>query len=142
QHNLNYWRFGDYLAIGAGAHGKITHPNGDIWRYQKTRLPQHYLAEGGHLRRQLEPITRKDRPFEFMLNALRLTQGVPSHLFTTTTGMPLSTIAEPWQRLRQQQLMVDSDRSEEHTSELQSRFDLVCRLLLEIKNTRSKEHKY
>lgn len=109
QHNLNYWRFGDYLAIGAGAHGKITHPDGDIWRYQKTRLPQHYLAEGGHLRRQLEPIARKDRPFEFMLNALRLTQGVPSHLFTTTTGLPLSTIAEPWQRLRQQQLMVDSD---------------------------------
>src|SRR5699024_7328435 len=87
QHNLNYWRFGDYLAIGAGAHGKITHPDGDIWRYQKTRLPQHYLAEGGHLRRQLEPIARKDRPFEFMLNALRLTQGLPTHLFTPTPAL-------------------------------------------------------
>lgn len=110
QHNLNYWRFADYLAIGAGAHGKITRPDGSIWRYQKTRLPQHYLAEGGHLRRQLEPIAHDDLAFEFMLNALRLTQGVPSDLFTATTGLPLSAIAEPWQRLRQQQLMLDSDK--------------------------------
>jgi len=109
QHNLNYWRFADYLAIGAGAHGKITRPDGSIWRYQKTRLPQHYLAEGGHQRRQLQAIAREDLGFEFMLNALRLTQGVPSELFTATTGLPLSVITTPWQRLRQQQLMVDSD---------------------------------
>lgn len=110
QHNLNYWRFADYLAIGAGAHGKITQADGTIWRYQKTRFPQHYLAEDGHLRRQQEQVSPEDLPFEFMLNALRLTQGVPSELYTATTGLSLDTIAAPWQAMRQQQLMVDNDQ--------------------------------
>lgn len=110
QHNLNYWHFADYLAIGAGAHGKITRPDGSIWRYQKTRLPQHYLAEAGYQRRQLEAITPQDLPFEFMLNALRLTDGVPSELFSAATGLPLSTIKKPWHAMRQQQLMLNTDK--------------------------------
>lgn len=105
QHNLNYWRFGDYLGIGAGAHGKVTQASGTLLRYQKTRHPQHYLAAEGHWRRHAAPIETADLPFEFMLNALRLTEGVPSQLFTDTTGLPLSTIASTWQALQAQELM-------------------------------------
>src|SRR5580700_1022655 len=75
RHNLNYWNFGDYLGVGAGAHGKLTHPRGaDIVRTTQLREPRRYLAaaDAALARRS---IPRHERPFEFMLNALRLTQG-------------------------------------------------------------------
>lgn len=106
QHNLNYWRFADYIGIGAGAHGKITSVDGTITRYQKTRHPKHYLLPDGHTRRNTMRLNQDDLPLEFMLNALRLIDGVPSDTFTQHTGLPLSTIAEPWQQLQQQGLMV------------------------------------
>lgn len=77
RHNLNYWRFGDYLGIGAGAHGKITLPNGDIFRTRKTRHPNHYLQ---HLPEALaikEAIENDDLPLEFMMNRLRLFEAFP-----------------------------------------------------------------
>lgn len=88
QHNLNYWQFGDYLAIGAGAHGKVTTPEG-IFRYRKTRLPKDYLAAAPQqqARLGLEKVSNDDLTFEFMMNGLRLKQGVPIAYFEQRTGL-------------------------------------------------------
>lgn len=88
QHNLNYWQFGDYLAIGAGAHGKVTTPEG-IFRYRKTRLPKDYLAAAPQqqARLGLEKVSNEDLTFEFMMNGLRLKQGVPIAYFEQRTGL-------------------------------------------------------
>ncbi len=87
-HNLNYWTFGDYLALGAGAHGKISRPDG-IYRYQQTRLPEDYMRamQAGRYA-ELRMVPERERPFEFFMNALRLRQGVPRALFTERTGCP------------------------------------------------------
>lgn len=93
QHNLNYWRFGDYLGIGAGAHSKISFP-GRILRQVRLRQPDSYMdgaLRGASLAESTE-VARGDLPFEFMLNALRLTAGFPPRLFTERTGLPLSSI--------------------------------------------------
>ncbi|MCV2402115.1 radical SAM family heme chaperone HemW [Marinomonas sp. C2222] len=71
-HNLNYWRFGDYIGIGAGAHGKITLPDGQIFRTRKTRHPNHYLNNLAEALVIKEPIAQEDMPLEFMMNRLRL----------------------------------------------------------------------
>jgi oxygen-independent coproporphyrinogen-3 oxidase len=108
QHNLNYWHFGDYLGIGAGAHGKITVlGDGTIFRYQKTRLPKHYLqCDFLQIQPERNAIAEQDLPFEFMLNALRLYDGVPTNVFVQRTGLSLETIEKTWQRLQQEGLMV------------------------------------
>jgi len=87
-HNLNYWTFGDYLAIGAGAHGKIS-IDGEIFRYAKTANPQQYMEalESGESSVDLTPISSEERVFEFMLNALRLTNGFDEALFCDRTGL-------------------------------------------------------
>ncbi|WP_312156953.1 radical SAM family heme chaperone HemW [Acinetobacter variabilis] len=105
-HNLNYWQFGDYLAIGAGAHAKVTQPNG-VYRFQKTRLPKDYLAKvpADHL--QFKRIEVADMPFEFMMNALRLNDGVEAKLYLERTGYSLDTPNELLTSLRQRQLMVE-----------------------------------
>ena len=105
-HNLNYWQFGDYLAIGAGAHGKVTQPDG-VYRFQKTRLPKDYLAKvpADHL--QFKRIEVADMPFEFMMNALRLNDGVEAKLYLERTGYSLDTLNELLTSLRQRQLMVE-----------------------------------
>jgi oxygen-independent coproporphyrinogen-3 oxidase len=93
-HNLNYWRFGDYLGIGAGAHGKISDAGG-VRRRWKTRLPAAYLASAGQPARIGGDglVATADLPFEYMLNALRLIDGVPAIDFTRRTGLPQGTIA-------------------------------------------------
>ena len=85
-HNLNYWTFGDYLAIGAGAHGKIS-IDGEILRYAKTANPQQYMEtlESGGASVDLTPISSEERVFEFMLNTLRLTDGFDETLFCDRT---------------------------------------------------------
>ncbi len=86
-HNLNYWRFGDYLGIGAGAHGKITtgdSSNLKITRTSKTRRPADYLREQ---KSKSQLVGEHDRPLEFLMNALRLINGVSIDQFTTTTGL-------------------------------------------------------
>lgn len=106
RHNVNYWQFGDYVGIGAGAHGKVSSVTGDgmdIWRYQKSRLPQHYMADSG--RRQVTPIGHSARPIEFMLNALRLVDGVDAPLFTARTGMTLDCVADIVADLRRRGLL-------------------------------------
>ena len=96
KHNLNYWRFGDYIGIGAGAHGKVSFPN-RITRQVRERHPETYMqameAKGSALIESRD-IASKDLPFEFMLNALRLSDGVDTSTFSERTGLPLSIISK------------------------------------------------
>ncbi|AUI65469.1 MULTISPECIES: radical SAM family heme chaperone HemW [Glaesserella] len=85
QHNLNYWRFGDYLAIGCGAHGKISYPTGDIYRFSKTKHPKGYMR--GEYLYQQELIELVDRPFEFFMNRFRLLEATPKAEFEAYTGL-------------------------------------------------------
>lgn len=97
QHNLNYWQFGDYLGIGAGAHAKITNLNDNtITRYWKIKHPQQYLTQPNAIGGKTI-LTDHDIAFEFMLNALRLTQPIPIKLFQQRTGLDISTIQAPLQ---------------------------------------------
>ena len=90
QHNLNYWRFGDYLAIGCGAHGKITFPTGEIYRFSKTKHPKGYMR--GEYRYHQEQIELADRPFEFFMNRFRLLEAVPKLEFEAYTGLNEKTV--------------------------------------------------
>ena len=93
RHNLNYWQFGDYLGIGAGAHGKLSFPH-RVLRQVRFRQPASYLdnAQQGRFVAESVEVARADLPFEFMLNALRLNSGFPVQMFTERTGLPLSAI--------------------------------------------------
>ncbi|MGE5088092.1 MAG: radical SAM family heme chaperone HemW [Candidatus Levyibacteriota bacterium] len=94
RHNLNYWRFGDYLGVGAGAHSKLSFPD-RVLRQLRWKQPRQYLeqvAKDVPLQEELE-VSRRDLPFEFMLNALRLTEGVPSAMFAERSGLPLAVAA-------------------------------------------------
>ena len=96
KHNLNYWRFGDYIGIGAGAHGKISFPD-KVTRQVRERHPETYMQameSTGHALIEARDIPAKDLPFEFMLNVLRLTDGVDSVTFSERTGLAMSTIAQ------------------------------------------------
>ncbi|MDO4250559.1 MAG: radical SAM family heme chaperone HemW [Moraxella sp.] len=121
QHNLNYWRFGDYLAIGAGAHGKLTladKPSCEllkalgfdkkgVYRYAKTRLPKDYLAYQNYPKFvQTERISEEALVGEFMMNALRLRQGVSVREFEIATGILVSAIDNELIPLQHQGLMV------------------------------------
>lgn len=103
-HNLNYWQFGDYLAIGAGAHGKVTLPDG-VYRFQKTRLPKDYLAKVPAEHLQFKVISAEELPFEFMMNALRLNDGVDAKLYAARTGLNLADMQDILGTLRQRQLL-------------------------------------
>ena len=94
RHNLNYWSFGDFLGIGAGAHAKLSDPDGQIRRSWKTRLPRDYLDPGKQFQAGARLLETAELPFEFMMNALRLTEGVPAALFEQRTSLPLASIAE------------------------------------------------
>ncbi len=93
RHNLNYWTFGDYVGIGAGAHGKISFPD-RIVRETRQRKPQTYLgaALAGDAIDEAREVAAHELPFEFMLNALRLVEGFPVALFTERTGLPITGI--------------------------------------------------
>ncbi len=96
RHNLNYWRYGDYLGIGAGAHSKLSFAD-RIVRQVRFKQPRQYLeqvAAGAPMMENAE-VTRDDVGFEFMLNALRLTSGVPAALFAERTGYPLALVRRP-----------------------------------------------
>ena len=94
RHNLNYWRFGDYLGIGAGAHGKLSFPH-RVLRQMRHKHPATYMAQAmaGNAVQEQHDVGAADLPFEFMLNALRLTDGVPASTFFDHTGLPLHTIS-------------------------------------------------
>lgn len=98
RHNLNYWRFGDYLGIGAGAHGKLTDAGADrILRTEKHKQPREYLersAAGAPLGPRTE-VPPAARPFEYLLNALRLVSGFSAAHFEVSTGLPIAAIDAP-----------------------------------------------
>lgn len=94
RHNLNYWSFGDFIGIGAGAHGKLSHPDGRIVRTWKTRLPKDYLNPAKSFQAGEKSLSNDEMPFEFLMNALRLTAGVESRLYSERTGLSLETLAE------------------------------------------------
>ena len=93
RHNVNYWEFGDYLGLGAGAHGKISFPD-RIERHARAKQPREYMAMAplGQSIVEQRRVARADLPFEFMLNALRLIDGVPVALFRERTGLEISVV--------------------------------------------------
>ena len=118
RHNLNYWRFGDYIGIGAGAHGKLTGSDGAVWRRWKMRRPEAYLkgvSQGYPLQgsRRLSP---QDLVVEFMMNALRLRQGVESELFQAATGLGLESAASTIHQARRLGLLRSDEKRLRATS--------------------------
>lgn len=93
RHNLNYWRFGDYLGIGCGSHGKVSFADGRIVRTVKVKHPRGYLNPAKPYLDQATEVTIEDRPFEFFMNRFRLLEACPKQDFIDRTGLPLSTIA-------------------------------------------------
>lgn len=112
QHNLNYWQFGDYLGIGAGAHSKLSFPE-RIIRQVRVAHPRQYLKLAGTSQAIAETRTlaRQDLPFEFMMNALRLNEGVPKSLFTARTGLPLEVAASALAEANRRGLLVEDASS-------------------------------
>jgi coproporphyrinogen III oxidase-like Fe-S oxidoreductase len=109
RHNLNYWTFGDYLGIGAGAHGKISFRD-RILRQVRERKPLGYLkaAAAGDAVFESRDVSAEELPFEFMLNALRLVEGFEARLFSERTGQPLAVI-EPQLRAAEAQGLLERD---------------------------------
>lgn len=121
RHNKNYWRFGDYIGIGAGAHGKISGSDGSVSRRWKTRSPSDYLykEDKPNTENKLAGttlITKEDLPLEFMMNALRLNQGFTQQLFEQRTGLDFSQVKNTIAQLQAQGLMETSDKFY-HTSQ-------------------------
>ena len=106
RHNLNYWQFGDYLGIGAGAHGKITQlAQQQILRTQKTRQPDHYLDRSRPFLAQQNVVDKAELPLEFMMNCLRLVNGTDAAHFPSRTGLSLDDIAPEMTRLKSRGLL-------------------------------------
>lgn len=121
-HNRNYWEFGDYLGIGAGAHSKITDREKNIiTRHSQVKNPKDYLDPEKKLVSSENQVTKKDLCFEFMMNALRLTRGVEARLFTERTGLELSVLEPVLSFAKEKKLMVD-DESRLAATELGQRF--------------------
>ncbi|MFZ9543391.1 MAG: radical SAM family heme chaperone HemW [Hylemonella sp.] len=130
RHNLNYWQFGDYLGIGAGAHGKLSFAH-RIVRQVKVREPRLYMerALAGQAMAQEEEVARADLPFEFMLNALRLRQGFALSEFSERTGLALTAIQQPLEQAEQKgwvkrdlQRVQPTERGFDFLSDLQALF--------------------
>ena len=129
-HNLNYWQFGDYLGLGAGAHSKLSFAN-RVVRQVRFREPGRYMEQAlaGHCLAQDEEVSRADLPFEFMLNALRLKDGFALQLFSERTGLAITAIQAALEQAQAQGLIVrdlarvtPSVRGFDFLSDLQSLF--------------------
>jgi oxygen-independent coproporphyrinogen-3 oxidase len=112
RHNLNYWLFGDYLGIGAGAHGKLTQPDDNlILRTRKKKQPDHYLASELSRTAEATAVAPEDRALEFLLNGLRLVHGFSIQEFETRTGVTFSQIGKRVEYLASLELLcVDNGR--------------------------------
>ena len=102
RHNLNYWEFGDYLGIGAGAHGKLSFPD-RVTRHERAKQPRDYMEKGSCVEKDIPPA---ELPFEFMLNALRLVEGFDVPLFAERTGLPLTVIRNELNEGEKQGLLI------------------------------------
>ncbi|NQZ30671.1 MAG: radical SAM family heme chaperone HemW [Oceanospirillaceae bacterium] len=114
RHNINYWQFGDYFGVGAGAHGKLSFWNEDksqleITRRWKKRSPKAYLSSVDPLGGQ-NIVAADELPFEFMMNALRLTEGAPMEYYTQRTGLPISSVQQALQQAQAKGLIKPGDR--------------------------------
>ena len=108
EHNLNYWQFGDYLGIGAGAHGKLSDiAEGAIYRLWKRKNPRDFLSHTGRESNlgAVKALDEAELPLEFMLNALRLTDGVPAELFSQRTGLELQSVSAILEQAQSRGLM-------------------------------------
>jgi len=123
RHNLNYWLFGDYLAVGAGAHGKITTADG-IFRYQKPANPLQYMMsqESANVSTGLNALTPADRLLEFMLNALRLNDGFSEDLFHKRTALSADDLMDATQAAREKGLIERKRNGVWKPSKLGARF--------------------
>ena len=111
RHNLNYWSFGDFLGIGAGAHAKLSTPDGRIVRSWKTRLPKNYLDPAKAFQAGERVLDAEELPFEFLMNVLRLTEGAPAALFEQRTGLPLASLEQARREAEARQLLqIDPQR--------------------------------
>jgi len=122
RHNLNYWRFGDYLGIGAGAHSKLSFPE-RVLRQVRYRQPEQYLEQverGAPLLEERE-VAVSEIGFEFMLNALRLCDGVPVALFGERTGLPISVVQKKLDEAERRRL-IERDHQRIRPTELGRRF--------------------
>ena len=104
-HNVNYWSFGDFIGIGAGAHGKLSDPQGRIQRTWKTKQPTDYLNPDKAFLAGSNTLAAEDLPFEFLMNALRLTDGVALELFSQRTGVPVSALDKGLRQAQQRGLL-------------------------------------
>jgi oxygen-independent coproporphyrinogen-3 oxidase len=122
QHNLNYWQFGDYLGIGAGAHSKLTSHEG-VTRLMRYKQPKAYMegALAGNPVQEQHAVETGELPFEFMMNALRLNGGFETALFAQRTGLPLAVV-EPALRTAEQRGLIERDTQSIRPSPLGRRF--------------------
>jgi len=122
RHNLNYWRFGDYLGIGAGAHGKLSFPD-RVVRTARIKQPKAYLegAAQGRVVEERREVARADLAFEFMMNALRLPEGFAPALFTERTGLAIA-VAERALREAEARGLIERDHERIRPSALGQRF--------------------
>ncbi|WP_407331387.1 radical SAM family heme chaperone HemW [Enterovibrio sp. 27052020O] len=109
QHNLNYWRFGDYLGIGCGAHGKITSSTNTIQRTVKVKHPRGYLDTEKEYLSELHIVEADEMPFEFFMNRFRLVEPCPKADFFARTGLSLDVIATPIEKAIEQGLLSETD---------------------------------
>jgi oxygen-independent coproporphyrinogen-3 oxidase len=134
QHNLNYWLFGDYLAVGAGAHGKLTTATG-VHRYHKPANPLQYMVaqEAPATSNELKSLTPSDLMLEFMLNSLRLSDGFSEDIFVARTGLSLSELEQATAEPRQKGLLERNEEGIWRPTELGSRFlnDLQSEFIVE-----------
>ncbi|MBT4520384.1 MAG: radical SAM family heme chaperone HemW [Halieaceae bacterium] len=122
RHNLNYWSFGDYLGIGAGAHGKISFPEGRILRYTKKRQPDHYMGGcNSDYTAKIQELEPREVTGEFMMNALRLNRGFSLALFSSRTGLPAASIQRQLDTLQSKGLL-EFDRDWVRATALGRRF--------------------
>lgn len=127
-HNLNYWQFGDYLGIGAGAHGKLSFPH-RVLRQVRWREPAQYMQQalvGNPVSNQHE-VARRELPFEFMMNALRLREGFTLACFAERTGLPLSAVLPALRQARERGL-VEWDEAADHVRPSDRGFDFLSDL--------------
>jgi len=117
-HNLNYWSFGDYLGIGAGAHGKLSFAD-RVTRHERIKQPREYLAATGDVAQRA--IEAKELPFEFMLNAARLVDGFATDLFPARTGLQASAL-EPGLRAAEAKGLIERDVTRVRPTERGRRF--------------------
>jgi len=128
QHNKNYWQFGDYLAIGAGAHGKITLEDGSINRYWKLKQPKQYLQKASDQNRigGNDTIHKDSILFEFLLNGFRLKQGFKKDIFANRTGLTINNLDQFIQTNQFESLI---ENSKEHIALNQKGFDFIDSIL-------------